>query len=352
MIRVHAILLIALATLWPQSSVPTLDWIKGRCVDCPPHYQLADFQFLTRTDGWASAFVVTVADGHVSQYSRVVHTTDAGHTWNAVNGVETYGVDVQPAFWFIDAREGWLAWPTTFEPLVHFRRTVDGGRTWRRLSSEFPGSPVHLRFFDARTGCVAVSTAEGPRFGTTATAGSTWQFGGDPRVSRLGYPDVLFFLNPKSGWLGGRELLRTSDGGASWQEGRLSINVGATFRDLFFLDANHGWAILWKDETSTLIRTDDGGRTWNPTPSQPSRTAGLLTAVRFLSPTSGVAFLRPLEDAGAGRPAGGGEMLTTADGGHTWQMHELPGVVQSCQIVFGEVWCTSGMNMIRIRPSS
>jgi photosystem II stability/assembly factor-like uncharacterized protein len=353
MIRAYAIPVIALATLLFQarSSVPFMESVQGRCVDCPPRYQLGDFQFLTPTVGWANAFVVTVTEGHVSQYSRVVHTADAGRTWTVVNRVETYGVDVQPAFWFINPREGWLAWPTASEPLVHFRRTLDGGQTWRTVLSELPGSPVHLRFFDARAGCVAVSTIDGPRFGTTTTSGRAWQFREDPLVSSLGYPDVLFFLDSKTGWLGGRRLLRTSDGGGSWQQGHLPPDAGARFRDLFFLDAEHGWAIMWKEQTSVLIRTDDGGRTWTRSPSQPSRATGLLDAVRFVSLASGVAFLGPLGGGGAGHPPGRAEMLTTADGGRSWQTHELPGAVQSCQIVFGEVWCTSGMNMIRIRSS-
>jgi photosystem II stability/assembly factor-like uncharacterized protein len=350
MIRFKATLLIAFAAVWLQSasSAPTLEWTHGRCVDCPQRYQLGDFQFLTANEGWASAFVVTVAEEHVSQYGRVVHTTDGGRTWRSVGRVETYGVDVQPTLWFINAREGWLAWPTTSEPLAHVRRTLDGGRTWRNLPSDLPGSPVHLRFFDARTGCMVVSTIDGPRFGMTTTGGSTWRFGDDPLVSRLGYPDALFFLNSKIGWLGGRRLLRTADGGASWQEGRLPADVGATFRDLFFLDADHGWAITWKENTSTLIRTDDGGRTWSETPTQPSATAGLLDAVRFLSPTAGVTFRGSLDSGGSGSPPTA-EMLITSDGGVSWHTHRLPRLVQSCEIVFGEVWCSSGMDLLRIR---
>lgn len=353
MIRGCTIALLALATLLPQarSSEQPIGRVHGRCAECPPGYELGDFQFLTPAVGWADASVIAVANGHVSQYTRVVHTADGGRTWRAVHRVETYGVDIEPAFWFTTPQDGWLAWMTNNEPLNHFRRTLDGGRTWRTVSSDLPGLPVHLRFFDARTGCVAVSAIDGPRFGTTTTGGSAWLFRKDPLVSSLGYPDVLFFLNSKTGWLGGRTLLRTSDGGASWQDGRLPPDIGGQFqefRDLFFLDPDHGWAIGWNEGTSVLIRTDDGGRTWIRMAQQPSRAAGLLDAVRFVSLTSGVAFLGPIEDAG-GHLQGRAQMLTTADGGQSWQPHELPRAVQSCQVMSGEVWCTLGMDMIHVR---
>lgn len=355
MLRLYAIPLLALIALLPQanSSGPSTKWIFGRCVDCPPRYELGNFQFFSPTVGWADAFVVTVSNGHVSQYSRVVSTSDGGLTWRSVRGVETYGVDVEPAFWFVNPRVGWLAWETTSEPMDHFRRTLDGGRTWQTVSADLPGLPVHLRFFDARTGYATISTMDGLRFETTTTAGSSWRLRADRLFSRLGYPDVMFFLNPSTGWLGGRTLLRTVDGGATWQEGRLPPDLGGKlqrFRDLFFLDANHGWAIIWETETSVLIRTDDGGRTWTRAPSQPSSAVGFLDAVRFVSVGSGVAFLGPVEDAEGhlqGRPA----MLTTVDAGRTWEAHELPATVQSCQIVVGEVWCTVGMKMIHVRLS-
>lgn len=64
-----------------------------------------------------------------------------------------------------------------------------------------------------------------------------------------------------------------------------------------FWTPDHGWAI-WGQETSVLIQSDDNGRTWRRAQSQPSSAAGFLDAARFLSMTSGIAFLGPVEAAG------------------------------------------------------
>src|SRR5689334_25257676 len=93
--------------------------VHGHCLGCSYPYKLDQLQFVSRTEGWASAFEVVVSHDHVSQYGALLHTTDGGKTWRPVPGVETYGVEVDPAFWFVDAKNGWVTWPTTSEPLEH-----------------------------------------------------------------------------------------------------------------------------------------------------------------------------------------------------------------------------------------
>jgi photosystem II stability/assembly factor-like uncharacterized protein len=348
--------------LFAQSPTPvvSIQRVHGRCVGCQRPYELGHLQFASPNDGWASAAVVSVDGPHVTQYSTALHTSDGGKTWRPVRGVEIYGVGEAPAFWFINARQGWLAWYEVWKPEDHLRRSTDGGRRWTELPATNLGSWAHLRFFDAMVGYAVQQTSGGSRFGTTTDGGSHWRFSDE--TLEPGGPDALFFLNQRVGWLGGgrggREdaprLLRTIDGGATWQQALLPANVRGTPIDLFFLDADHGWTILWDGFTpaSPLLRTDDGGRTWSEDTSWISLVHGqLLHQVRYVSNSIGVLTLVTLEadDASARSRPGESPLLVTLDSGRTWQRPELSGTIGGCQVVAGDVWCTSGMDVLKIR---
>jgi photosystem II stability/assembly factor-like uncharacterized protein len=340
----------------PPRPAVSIQRIHGRCVGCQ-RYQLGHLQLLGPNEGWASANVVSSFEGHVSQNSIALRTSDGGKTWKKVRGVEIYGVGGAPAFWFINARQGWLAWYEVWKPEDHLRRTTDGGRRWTELPATDSGDWVQLRFFDAMVGYAVQRTSGGSRFGTTTDGGNHWRFSDE--TLEPGGPGALFFLNQRVGWLGGgREdaprLLRTIDGGATWQQAVLPANIRGTPIDLYFLDADHGWTILWDGFTpaSPLLRTDDGGRTWSEDTSWTSQAHGqLLHQARYVSNSIGVLTFVTLEADDASlrsRPAES-PLLLTFDGGRTWQRPELSGTIGGCQVVVDDVWCTSGMDVLKIR---
>ena len=84
--------------------------------------------------------------------------------------------------------------------------------------------------------------------GKTTDGGKTWT----PLKTRVS--EDLFFLNENLGWAGC--LYHTVDGGATWTFSKPS-QVGC-FIDLFFVDAEFGWALVYR---SSIYHTRDGGRT-------------------------------------------------------------------------------------------
>lgn len=235
-------------------------------------------QLLDANSGWA-----LTAD-------RLAWTDDSGRSWRTITPGDAAGLDLLTAF-FLDRRTGWLVaadLPRDGSPvgLTAFR-TGDGGATWRRSAmgpasvqqSEDGIGPLNLSFVDAGHGWLRVTS----------------RLPGQRAEDETG------------------TLLRTSDGGRTWERLPDAPNPGA----VRFVDRQRGWQ-GWIDG---LHETHDGGRTWAAVPTPPP-VPGRDGRVEFAGlPTifeDGTGFVPVvLSRAGTGRPAGAG-FAETRDGGTTW----------------------------------
>ena len=122
-------------------------------------------------------------------------------------------------------------------------------------------------------------------------------------------------VNGKVAWVGGSdgEVLRTTNGGRTWQDVSPPDTEGLLFRDVEARDARHASVLaIGEGDASRIYTTDDGGRSWD---------------LAFVNdePT---AFYNCLDFSPDGRrglavsdPVGGKfRILATADGGHTWKV--------------------------------
>ena len=124
---------------------------------------------------------------------------------------------------------------------------------------------------------------------------------------------AIQFVSPRQGWVAGDgRILGTSDGGQSWI---LQYRGPANLDELDFIDSEHGWAV----GEDTLLATADGGQTWAPL-TDPCRA---VRSVHFVSAALGFAvFGGTTVSLEGGYPAAGddGRLLRTDDGGRTWQV--------------------------------
>lgn len=114
------------------------------------------------------------------------------------------------------------------------------------------------------------------------------------------------------------DLLRTTDGGHTWQSIVDDWDRGCPkpylVHDLTFIDAVEGWSVtsLMQQGHAALLRhTVDGGRTW----ADVSDTLPIAGNVRFLTPTDGIVV--PVDPTAA-------HLMTTHDGGRSWHDPHLP----------------------------
>lgn len=101
-------------------------------------------------------------------------------------------------------------------------------------------------------------------------------------------------------------ILLSSDAGRTWQQ--RPVPTRATLTSVWFADDRHGWAA---GHDSTILRTTDGGTTWEKVYDDPAGAAPILDLW--------------FRDAARGYAIGAyGLFLTTTDGGATWESTPLP----------------------------
>jgi photosystem II stability/assembly factor-like uncharacterized protein len=120
------------------------------------------------------------------------------------------------------------------------------------------------------------------------------------------------FIDANTGWAVGHwgAILKTTDGGETWQLQRLAATEDRPLFGVHFVDANHGVAVgLW----SLILVTDDGGKTWTKKePVLPNGKKSDLNLFGIFSNSNGDIFAT----------AEKGQLLVSKDKGSTWETIE------------------------------
>jgi photosystem II stability/assembly factor-like uncharacterized protein len=86
---------------------------------------------------------------------------------------------------------------------------------------------------------------------TTSDGGASWQTAVFPGGE-------LYLLDPSHGWALSTDLHWTEDGGATWTK----VKTVAWEGQFSFVNPQLGWAVAHTEQEIALVRTADGGRTW------------------------------------------------------------------------------------------
>lgn len=159
--------------------------------------------------------------------------------------------------------------------------------------------------------------------------GATWTQVQVPVSANL---TAVFFLDDKLGWAVGHDeaIIRTRDGGTTWERTHFAPEAKQPLLDVWFGDAQQGLAV---GAYGTVYATGDGGATWERVPFEPVELAPPAAAPGegedhgFEDATDvGIEFhLNAIESAPDGSlylAAEAGRLYRSADRGATW--NELP----------------------------
>lgn len=103
----------------------------------------------------------------------------------------------------------------------------------------------------------------------------------------------------------GSFLMRTNDGGLTWDSINFTGNLSTSIvNKMYFTDINHGFAGGSKNSFQLLMTTTDNGTTW--TDITPDPTSQVIT--------NSISFIDPLQ----GYVSGSTELYKTFDGGNSW----------------------------------
>jgi photosystem II stability/assembly factor-like uncharacterized protein len=202
--------------------------------------------------GWAAGF----EQGWGGTTSRISRSTDGGRTWQL-----QYTSTVDWFFETVNALDERTAVASGWMPRRGSRwlRTEDGGRTWQDVTPPTTvGVMYDSDFLDARVGYLA-----GGGIWKTVDAGRTWNELPPPAQAIEG----ISFADERHGWgVGGFDyIIRTTDGGASWQ--RQAAGRFASYRMLAVsaVSATEAWLVgdeYYAPWRRLVARTTDGGATW------------------------------------------------------------------------------------------
>jgi photosystem II stability/assembly factor-like uncharacterized protein len=221
-----------------------------------------------------------VDDGWVLTDTALLFTRDGGATWSDM--APSQPLDGASHAFFLDSRHAWVAGVVSGSPTrLAVLDTNDGGASWRRQevpASTLPDGQVYARaqvhFADVAHGWLLGQQATSAAFSLgellrTTDGGATWE-----RLPRPPAAGRFVFVDAQHGFMTGapvsERLYRTLDGGRTWGELKLDVRTapGMALYDLpVFHSAMDGLlALTLRGATPRLLSfvTRDGGRSWRP----------------------------------------------------------------------------------------
>ena len=232
----------------------------------------------------------------------ILKTTNAGISWD----LQTVNADLECVY-FPTKEIGYAVGKNRT-----ILKTIDAGITWeyqQALSVSSMYTAMSVCFFNKDTGFVGLKNGPGYAFLKTYNGGTTWI----NDISDTVNANVFFKLNENSmcGIFG--KFSKTNDKGATWINYEIpqKTNISSA---LFFINDSIGFATIQKANGipcfnySSLIKTNDGGQTWNETEYNCDYVDGLYFPSKSIGYMIGGFIGSPYSQ----------KVWKTIDGGNTW----------------------------------
>jgi photosystem II stability/assembly factor-like uncharacterized protein len=231
-----------------------------------PHFD--HVSFMNTNEGWA-----------VSR-DALLHTGDGGNTWIQAQQLPENFYYFGPAA--ATATAYYQMQPPTCGATIW--QTRNGGISWTSLPSRLPKNDFEaVFFFDDRHGWTAANYGHTAR---TEDGGATWH---EQTLEGNAHFSQIQFVSSQTGWMRpmrGHDgnIWSTQDGGQTWQRQNTGIKTYWNLLDMQFLDSQTGFLLVHvTTKESQVLRTADGGASWNPIGSHPVD----MTSMCFISATEG-----------------------------------------------------------------
>lgn len=199
----------------------------------------------------------------VGQSSTIHVSYDNGVSWFPLAlPQDMQGVDFNGTY-FINQSNGFVVGGKNApDSMFSIVRTLDGGYNWEVIKLE-NGNPLNDVYFPSDS--VGFCVGDNGTIYKTTSQGNDWTKLLLPSaISTIDFTSLYFFDNNNGMIVGGKKdqdslqtIIRTSDGGLSWQI--LKNEVGAKLLSIDFLDDNFGYVVGYH---GVAYQTLDGGTNW------------------------------------------------------------------------------------------
>ncbi len=204
----------------------------------PDSLTINDNSFLSNNTGYGITANQQDTDIHF------VKTINGGDSWTTISTLPRIGTIHQigvTRLAFINSQIGWVSTP------YGLFKTTDGGLTW---TSQYipPGIITNISAVDVNTCYIEFIAFQGvnleiDKISKSTDGGSNWQeqftvgAGSGPVI------ESFQFVNASTGYMTrGRWIYKSTDGGVNWNKVVAINSASCNFYDIYFTDANHGWA--------------------------------------------------------------------------------------------------------------
>lgn len=319
---------IALIQKWiddgcPEEPVLAAGGLRWRKTAAPPaSSRTDDIWFLNPDVGWA-----------VNSDGNILKTTDGGNHWHVQHSAP--GVYLR-CVGFANAHVGWVGTLSRPRRLLH---TSDGGAHWvavAPLPALAPVAVCGLAVVNERVVYASGSNrpTDPPRMMKTSDGGQTWK-AWDMSAHASILIDTMF-SDELHGWVvGGKAdvpnptdrdrikpvVLQTADGGVTWTNRLAGQDSNFPFGEwgwkIHFLNQHVGFIALENFQAGAILRTTNGGLTWQRLKVNDAQGNVNLEGVGFIDEKRGwVGGWGPDFFSSSGPK---GFSSATTDGGQTWQ---------------------------------
>lgn len=227
---------------------------------------------------------------------KIFRTTDGGASFSEVLSAGVVGFN--DAF-FIDNTKGFAVGEEVNTKLL-IAKTVNGGASWTTTLSDSLYKGLDVYFFDANTGLIA---GDGGIIRTT-DGGATWNvvLDADIIVNQFSFPSANIGYAIAAG-VSTSKVFKTTDAGNTWID-ISSPSSNYDLRGIYFTNISTGFIACGSDKY--LIRTNDGGQNWSQV-TVPS--SANLYDIKFVNASLGYLVGETVYEA---------IILKTINGGNTW----------------------------------
>ncbi len=246
--------------------------------------------------------------------TSIFRTIDAGGTWNIITDVPFQ--PMQKDVIFTTTSIGYSVGDN-----MSIKKTINGGNNWQNLNAP---SGLNTRnfnaifFTDTLNGYIVGGNLSNDSIATilkTTDGGINWSISKDELNNKL---NDIFFTDANTGFCVGNKglLFKTINAGSTWTQQNISGGAGSRdFNAIHFVNNSTGFIVggnLENDAIQTILKTTDGGTTWN-----------VVRYMPFLPMLQDIDFFDTLNGLIVGN---NGACLKTTDGGNTWLDESLPNV--------------------------